>query len=128
MADPACWSNQGFSEETIEQVFNNYFVMLRGNNHRVQGAFAFHDYLKTDLSDGGPMLMVFPGCEDFIRTIPAQTADKKRPEDIDTRGEDHVYDETRYAIMHVKDDTTSDSGWHPPPQVESLLRRKIGGR
>lgn len=126
VADPACWSHQGFSEESIEQIFSQYFVMLRGNNDRISGAFAFHDYLKTELSDGGPMMCVFPGCKDFIRTIPAMTADKKRPEDVDTRGEDHAYDEARYAIMHVKDEVKADTGWTPRQDKESLLRRKLG--
>ena len=42
---------------------------------------------------------VFENCRDFIRTIPTLVYDCKRPEDIDTGGEDHIYDETRYFLM-----------------------------
>jgi hypothetical protein len=48
---------------------------------------------------GGPMLVVFDTCRDFIRTIPVQQHDPHRPEDLDTKGEDHIADETRYACM-----------------------------
>jgi len=127
VADPACWSRQGFSEESVEQIFSNYFVMIKGNNDRLSGAYAFHDYLKTNLHDGGPMLVAFPNCQDFIRTIPMQTADKTKPEDVDTRGEDHVYDEARYAIMHIKEEVkTNIVQWGKNIKEESLLRRKIG--
>jgi len=47
----------------------------------------------------GPMLVVFDTCRDFIRTIPAQQHDPLRAEDLDTKGEDHIADETRYACM-----------------------------
>ena len=45
------------------------------------------------------MLYVFENCRDFIRTIPALAYDDKKVEDIDTAGEDHIYDETRYFLM-----------------------------
>ena len=45
------------------------------------------------------MLYVFKNCRDFRRTIPALVYDARRPEDIDTAGEDHIYDETRYFLM-----------------------------
>ena len=45
------------------------------------------------------MLTVFPTCYGFIRTVPMLTPDPNHPEDIDTRLEDHVYDESRYAVM-----------------------------
>jgi hypothetical protein len=128
VADPACWTKVGFSEESVESVFSEYFVMHKGINDRVGGAHAVHNYLKTPLSDGGPMLCIFPNCKDFVRTIPLLTASKTNPEDIDTRLEDHIYDETRYAVMHVKSNASvKDKGWSYPRHEESLLRRKIGG-
>jgi len=129
VADPACWSKQGFSEESVESVFSEYFIMHKGNNDRIAGVYALHDYLKTTLSDGGPMLTVFPACKDFIRTIPMQVADKRKSEDVDTNGEDHVFDETKYSILFVKGRNvikTSDRFLSREDKV-SLLRRKIGG-
>lgn len=49
--------------------------------------------------DGRPMLYVFSTCTDLIRTLPALQHDEKKPEDVDTEGEDHAGDELRYACM-----------------------------
>lgn len=46
------------------------------------------------------MLYVFSTCRDFIRTFGALTYDVNRVEDINTEGEDHIYDETRYMCMY----------------------------
>ena len=43
------------------------------------------------------MLYVFDTCRDFIRTVPVLRHDPRRPEDLDTRAEDHIADETRYV-------------------------------
>ena len=48
---------------------------------------------------GVPMLYVFSTCRNFIRTVPALVYDQKDVEDIDTDGEDHIYDELRYVAM-----------------------------
>jgi len=128
VADPACWAKMGFSEESVESVFSEFFTMFKGVNDRVNGANAVHNFFKTKLSDGGPMLCVFPNCKDFIRTIPALTAAKTNPEDVDTRIEDHAYDDARYAVMYVKAESSyKTNGWGNAPQEESLLRRRIGG-
>jgi hypothetical protein len=49
--------------------------------------------------EGSPMLYFLDTCEDSIRTIPTLQHDETDPEDVDTEGEDHSYDETRYACM-----------------------------
>ena len=49
---------------------------------------------------GVPMLYVFSNCHDFIRTLPALTYDPVYVEDINSQGEDHIYDETRYMCMY----------------------------
>lgn len=49
--------------------------------------------------NGVPMLYVTDDCRDFIRTFPALQNDPHKMEDIDTTGEDHVGDETRYMCM-----------------------------
>ncbi len=49
--------------------------------------------------DDGAMMVVFNSCTDFIRTVPILQHDNVDKEDLDTDGEDHVADETRYACM-----------------------------
>jgi hypothetical protein len=49
--------------------------------------------------DGDPMMFFFDHCKDVIRTLPMMQHDENRPEDLDTEGEDHAVDDTRYACM-----------------------------
>ena len=46
-----------------------------------------------------PGLYVFSCCRDFIRTVPALVYSPSNVEDVDTEGEDHIYDETRSFLM-----------------------------
>ena len=58
----------------------------------------FHYRLAFD-NDGVAMYYIFKSCREFIRTIPNLVYSEKYVEDIDTDGEDHQYDEARYAMM-----------------------------
>ena len=99
IADPAIWDrSRGLSvEEQIRKVFNGV-IFMKGDNTRLPGKMQLHERLKFD-EEGRPMLYVFENCRDFRRTIPALVYDARRPEDIDTAGEDHIYDECRYVLM-----------------------------
>jgi hypothetical protein len=48
---------------------------------------------------GTPMIYFLDCCEDTIRTLPILQHDEVDAEDVDTEGEDHAGDETRYAVM-----------------------------
>lgn len=50
-----------------------------------------------------PALFVFDTCLHFIRTVPVLPRAENNPDDVDTKAEDHVGDETRYRL------TLSDS-------------------
>lgn len=99
IADPAIWDrSRGMSvEEQIRKSFGGV-TFRKGDNTRLPGKMQLHERLKFG-DDGKPMLYVFSNCRDFIRTIPGLVYDGRRPEDIDTSGEDHIYDETRYFLM-----------------------------
>ena len=99
IADPAIWDrSRGTSvEELIRNEFSGV-IFHKGDNTRLPGKMQLHERLKFD-EDGRPMMYVFSTCRDFIRTIPALVYDTHKPEDIDTKGEDHIYDETRYFLM-----------------------------
>ena len=74
--------------------------MIKANNDRVNGLERVYSYLKEVCDEyDTPLLTVFPNCTDFIRTIPLLSPDKNHPEDVDTKLEDHIYDEVRYALM-----------------------------
>lgn len=46
-----------------------------------------------------PHIYVFRSCYNTIRTIPSLENDPKNQEDIDTKGEDHIWDVIRYKLL-----------------------------
>lgn len=96
VGDPSCWdSSRGPS--IAETMLKHGVIMGRGDNKRVPGAQQVRDRLIG--IDGRPMLYVFSICTDLIRTLPALQHNDRDPEDIDTNGDDHLYDALRYACM-----------------------------
>ena len=70
----------------------------KGDHARMDGKMQVHHRLAFD--DGGlPMLYVFSTCRHFIRTVPSLVYSPRDVEDVDTDGEDHIYDELRYVCM-----------------------------
>lgn len=91
-------------------------VFRRADNKRVaqNGALGGWDQLRSRLvgscerdpqtnavlwETGKPMLYFFSTCTHTIRTLPALQHDATRAEDVDSDGEDHAPDETRYGCM-----------------------------
>ena len=115
VADPAIWSdenNQCIMQDFAEVGFN----MVKANNDRINGLVMVDQIFKQTIDQNGtPMFQVFNTCTAFIRTIPLLKPDPNHPEDIDTKLEDHVYDEFRYAVM-------SDFVMHPTTHL-----RKVNG-
>ncbi len=97
VGDPAIWGTQG--GESIGSLMERERVFFdKGDHNRINGKMQVHHRLAFD-EDGVPMLYVFSGCKHFIRTVPALVYDKADVEDVDTDGEDHIYDELRYVCM-----------------------------
>lgn len=72
--------------------------VIHGVNDRLNGKSQVHTRLRPS-PDGRPWLMVFTNCLHGIRTLPSLPVDQVRPEDVDTRAEDHWYDALRYGCM-----------------------------
>lgn len=97
VGDPAIWGSDGTeSIGTLMERERVYFQ--RGDHARIDGKMQVHHRLVFD-DYGKPMLYVFKGCKHFIRTLPALVYDETDVEDVDTDGEDHIYDELRYVCM-----------------------------
>ena len=97
VADPSIWDrSRGTSIADMAARQGIYFEP--GDNKRIPGWMQVHYRLRFD-ENGFPMIYVFSTCEAFIRTIPLLVFDGRKPEDIDTNGEDHVADEVRYMCM-----------------------------
>ena len=97
VADPAIWD--GSSGESIAACSARHGIYFTPGDHaRIPGWMQLHYRLAFD-ENGYPMLYVFKNCAAFIRTLPLLQYDGQRVEDLDSDGEDHIADETRYFLM-----------------------------
>ena len=97
VADPAIWQENG--GESIAETFQKHRVYFnKGDHARLAGKMQCHYRLAFD-DQGIPMFYVFNTCKNFIRTIPALMYSETQIEDINTKMEDHIYDEWRYCCM-----------------------------
>jgi hypothetical protein len=97
VGDPAIWGSDG--TESIGALMERERVYFnKGDHARIDGKMQVHHRLVFD-DNGVPGLYVFSTCRNFIRTVPALVYDETDVEDIDTDGEDHIYDELRYVCM-----------------------------
>ncbi|MBQ7357418.1 MAG: terminase family protein [Clostridia bacterium] len=97
VADPAIYQKNG--GESIGEIMEKQFVYWdKADNSRIAGKQQVHN--RHCFDDGGrPNLYVFSTCKNFIRTFPCLVYDTTDVEDVDTSGEDHIYDELRYVCM-----------------------------
>ena len=71
----------------------------RSKGSRVAGKNEIHRRLQIDEFTEKPRMVFFNNCTETIAQIPSIPLDKKNPEDVDTRAEDHIYDALRYGVM-----------------------------
>lgn len=142
VADPAIWSDihhhtgdlrgqTGY--EIMQQVFEadaastgrQMIRIIKADNDRVNGWIRMRERLMPRLGRHGQFtagMRAFSTCEAFLRTIPEQIHDSEgtNPEDLNTSGEDHVADDSRYAAMSrplaseapLRLPTPTDSFWN----------------
>jgi len=99
--DPAAFTADG-GPSIAERMCRRKVTFRPADNARVAraGALGGWDMLRARLKgDDSPMIVFFSTCTDTVRTLPALQHDTARAEDVDTDGEDHAADETRYACM-----------------------------
>ena len=97
VADPAIFQKNG--GESIGGIMEKRGVYFdRADHSRIAGKMQVHNRLAFD-ENGRAGLYVFSTCTQFIRTFPCLVYDSTDVEDVDTSGEDHIYDELRYVCM-----------------------------
>ena len=97
VGDPAIWGSQ--TGESIGDMMEREGVYFeKGQHARIDGKMQVHHRLAFD-EEGKPMLYVFNTCRNFVRTVPNLVYDETDVEDVDTDGEDHIYDSLRYVAM-----------------------------
>ncbi len=113
VADPSIFANIGYVDksggQTIAESFARHGIMfIPASNRRVDGWNLMHQYLYWD-ENKKPLLQFFDTCYNSIRTIPSLIHDSYRPEDVDSKGEDHAGDETRYLLASLHERRSSPS-------------------
>lgn len=96
VADPSIWKQEG--GPSIGEEFAKHGVeFIPADNTRLAGAHQIHARIYGE--DDRPMVWCFSTNTATIRTMTSLLHDEKRPEDVDTTGEDHAYDDFRYGVM-----------------------------
>ncbi|MDR2784561.1 MAG: terminase family protein [Treponema sp.] len=116
ICDPAIWNKTDDVMSPAEILGETGFTVEKANNDRLNGWLSIHELLKAEDENQRPLLQFFDTCVDTIRTLPALTPDRNRPEDVDSKLEDHLADALRYGCM-------SDYVKNPAP----YLRYQRGG-
>ncbi len=102
VADPAIFAVTD-GPSIAEKMRKAKIFWRKADNKRISrsGVQGGWDQIRDRLGGEGdnPMIYWFSTCLDSIRTMPALQHDPVRPEDLDTKSEDHIADETRYACM-----------------------------
>lgn len=126
--DPSAFAEDG-GPSIAERMGKRLVLFQRADNKRVtqRGAMGGWDQLRSRLiGEDRPMIFLFSSCIHTIRTLPALQHDDSRPEDVDTEGEDHAADETRYACMSRPWTPPLPKALEPPRgarTIEEMVRR-----
>ena len=101
--DSSLWHKRGDTGPSLaEQMISRgcrWRPSDRSKGSRVAGKNELHRRLQVDDFTEKPRLVFFSTCTNTISQIPAIPLDKRNPEDVDTKAEDHIYDALRYGIM-----------------------------
>lgn len=112
VADPSIF-DESKGESIAAEMSRHQVYFDRADNTRLAGKMQCHFRLAFD-ENGIPMFYVFNTCKNFIRTIPLLIYDEHKVEDIDTDGEDHIYDDWRYGCM--------ERPLNPPERMKNDIR------
>jgi hypothetical protein len=101
--DSSCWHKRGDTGPSLaEQMIAEgcrWRPADRSAGSRVSGKNELHRRLQLDPFTEQPRLVITSNCVNTIAQLPIIPLDKKNPEDIDTKAEDHLYDAIRYGVM-----------------------------
>lgn len=119
VADSAIFASD--SGTPIVEAFEDAQIYFeKASKQRIDGKMQCHYRLAFN-EEGESMFYVFKTCKHFIRCIPALVYDETNVEDVNTKQEDHNYDEWRYVCMSRPIEPRinvqpEDVEWTPPPE------------
>lgn len=113
-ADNAIFSAEPGKPSIADDMGDHDITYIRSDKSpgsRVTGTQLMRGYLEATAQGSleKPHLYVFNVCYNTIRTIPNLENDKNNPEDIDSKGEDHIWDVIRYKLLNAASEITTQA-------------------
>lgn len=75
---------------------------VKSAGSRKNGLQLLRDRMEASKLNEGPGIYFMQNCKNTIALLPIMPRDEDDPDDVDTQAEDHLYDETRYRVLHAK--------------------------
>lgn len=124
--DPAMAIRNAESGEDIFETLQTHGLYVHPAKHeRVNGWQRLRHWLRP-LPNGKPALIISPDCEYLIRTLPQLMQDDSKPEDVETKSEDHAADALRYLVMSRPTPLTpSVTSVYPAGSAGELLQQAL---
>jgi len=119
------WSHSGSGACVADLINEGSQLFHMCNRDRMLGLQAIHRALRMDPATGSPGLMCFRSCKEFTKQIDNLLLDERNPEDIAPRQEDHVYDETRYAVVELLESPAFKADPEEQYWLERGMRRPV---
>lgn len=103
-ADPSMWIKRNKDNRTFttaDEYREEGVTLTPADNDRIQRVRKVHEFL-ANLPDGKPGLMIFSDCPESAKTLMTLVHSETNPEDVDTRGDDHLYDALGYGLSSFR--------------------------
>jgi len=88
-------------DEWKELSGRHWLTINPGTKNRIARVATLHNWLSI-APDNLPYMLIGENCRHLIRTLPLLIYDTYKVEDVDTAGEDHLYDALTYGLSAVK--------------------------
>lgn len=104
MLDSSLWHQRGDKTCLANQMMKagEYYLKWKPSDRtkgsRVSNKNQIHQLLAVNEFTGEPQLQIFRTCINLINELPTIPLDKNKPEDVDTKVDDHLYDALRYGV------------------------------
>jgi len=126
-ADPSIWSVNQYErgESVAMKMIRDGISLMKADNNRIAGWNVIHSYLYHNKKEEiEPKMQIFNTCYQLIKTLPGLVNSKRKPEDIDTDGDDHHADALRYGLMTKPILAQREKGKTPIRSFEYWMNKK----